>query len=174
MNDVPPLSCVAILGIGLIGSSLARVIRARGLARRILPARIAGPLLERRAELRYLTVWIVVAYFGFTLLVPAVSYSLDRLALHSAVGTMRTADFIAAWRMHDLLHLRKVPDQDGRPLRGAADRQRGDFRIDLGAGSDGRAVDGDGGYGDTGGHLHGGQQGIDAVEGCVDGDTDHG
>lgn len=50
-------------------------------ARRLLPEAYTRPFLERRAEMAFLIVWVVVAYLGFTALVPAVSYSLDRLAL---------------------------------------------------------------------------------------------
>ena len=34
--------------------------------------------------------------------------SLDRLATPEKLGPMRCGDFIAAWRMHDLLHLRQL------------------------------------------------------------------
>ena len=33
---------------------------------------------------------------------------LDRSLEHAQLGTMRCGDFVAAWRMHDLLHLRQL------------------------------------------------------------------
>lgn len=51
MSRERPFSSVAILGIGLIGSSLARVIRARGLAERIVGFDGSESVRARAAEL---------------------------------------------------------------------------------------------------------------------------
>lgn len=45
------------------------------------PERLVRPFAARREEFWYLISWLVLAYLAFTRLSPAVSYSLDRLAL---------------------------------------------------------------------------------------------
>jgi len=48
---MPGFDTIALVGIGLIGSSLARVVRARGLARRIVISTRSAATLARAAEL---------------------------------------------------------------------------------------------------------------------------
>ena len=64
----------------LLAGGSALLVSAH-LLRGLLPLRFTQPFLERRGEMGFLMAWMVVAYLGFTFLVPAVSYSLDRLAL---------------------------------------------------------------------------------------------
>jgi hypothetical protein len=79
----------------LLGGSLAFL--AAELGERRLPGDFTRPFLARRAELRFLIVWLVVAYLVFTALTPAVSYALDRLALAMlGPGTVLAASLVAA------------------------------------------------------------------------------
>lgn len=49
--DFTPFACVAILGVGLMGGSLGRALRARGLARRVLGVDRAAETLEKAVAL---------------------------------------------------------------------------------------------------------------------------
>jgi cyclohexadieny/prephenate dehydrogenase len=51
MAEIPRFETIALIGIGLIGSSLARVIRARGLANRVVISTRSAATLERAKEL---------------------------------------------------------------------------------------------------------------------------
>jgi cyclohexadieny/prephenate dehydrogenase len=51
MAEIPRLDTIALIGIGLIGSSLARVIRARKLARRIVISTRSAETLKRAEQL---------------------------------------------------------------------------------------------------------------------------
>ena len=51
MAEVPRFETIALVGIGLIGSSLARVIKARGLATRIVISTRSAATLKRAQEL---------------------------------------------------------------------------------------------------------------------------
>jgi cyclohexadieny/prephenate dehydrogenase len=51
MAEVPRFETIALIGIGLIGSSLARVIKARGLAKRVVISTRSAATLARAIEL---------------------------------------------------------------------------------------------------------------------------
>jgi len=69
---------LAVSSLLLGGSALFLVTE---LVRHRLPERVVRPFAARREEFWYLIVWLTLAYVAFTRLSPAVSYSLDRLAL---------------------------------------------------------------------------------------------
>ena len=79
----------------LAGSSLA--FFAAEVAERHLPSEFTSPFLSRRAELRFLIGWLVLAYVVFTGLTPAASYSLDRMTLAMlGPGLVLAASLVAA------------------------------------------------------------------------------
>ncbi len=51
MAEIPRFETIALIGIGLIGSSLARVTKARGLAKRVVISTRSAVTLERAKEL---------------------------------------------------------------------------------------------------------------------------
>jgi hypothetical protein len=96
-----PEDLLAFLGLRwpiallLIGASLAFL--AADLGERWLPEGFTRPFLARRAELRFLIGWLVLAYLVFTGLTPAASYSLDRMTLAMlGPGIVLAASLVAA------------------------------------------------------------------------------
>ncbi|MGL4404570.1 MAG: prephenate/arogenate dehydrogenase family protein, partial [Notoacmeibacter sp.] len=51
MAEIPRFETIALIGIGLIGSSLARVIKERGLAKRVVISTRSAATLARAKEL---------------------------------------------------------------------------------------------------------------------------
>ena len=83
------------LSLLLLGGAACLLVADAGSRR--LPARLTTPLLARRSSLYLLVVWMLAAYLGFTLGVPAVSYSLDRMAYPMlGPGMVLAATFVAA------------------------------------------------------------------------------
>lgn len=96
-----PDDLLAFLGLRLpislllIGGSLALLVADLGAG--ALPQRYVRPFVSRRGELWFLITWMILTYLGFTLLAPAVSYSLDRMALPMlGPGVVLGASFVAA------------------------------------------------------------------------------